>query len=213
MASSAVSAAAASLEAPTFSSSRIVRWADCTDLEREQFAKFFAEHNVSFFRDADGSFAANIRLYDKDVLDPHGGAGAAAASAKRASTPGRAARARARARLRARASAAAQRAHPARRKRERGGRALPRAARARNPAPGNGLPRKRRDAQRNLTPNLSTAQTTKPLCSPAGGEARGRRGARGRRRRRDALRLQRLLALLLADWAARGDAAEGPHEG
>jgi len=96
MASSAVSAAAASLEAPTFSSSRIVRWADCTDLEREQFAKFFAEHNVSFFRDADGSFAANIRLYDKDVLDPHGGAGAAAASAKRASTPGRAARARAR---------------------------------------------------------------------------------------------------------------------
>ena len=86
---SAVSASASSLEAPTFSSSRIVRWADCSDLEREQFAKFFAEHNVSFFRDSDGCFAANIRLYDKDVLDPHGGAAAAAAAKKASTRPGR----------------------------------------------------------------------------------------------------------------------------
>ena len=83
------SSSASALEAPTFSSSRIVRWADCTDLEREQFAKFFAEHNVSFFRDADGSFAANIRLYDKDVLDPNGGASAAAAAKKASSPPAR----------------------------------------------------------------------------------------------------------------------------
>jgi len=89
MASSSSSSASASaaLEAPTFSSSRIVRWADCTDLEREQFAKFFAEHNVSFFRDTDGCFAANIRLYDKDVLDPNGGASAAAAAKKASSLP------------------------------------------------------------------------------------------------------------------------------
>jgi hypothetical protein len=37
---------------------------------------------VSFFQDADGSFAANVRLYDKDVLGQRGaGAGAGPAGA------------------------------------------------------------------------------------------------------------------------------------
>jgi hypothetical protein len=70
------------MEGPVFSSSRIVRWSDCSEAERDAFARFFAEHNVSFFQDADGSFAANVRLYDKDVLGQRGaGAGAGPAGA------------------------------------------------------------------------------------------------------------------------------------
>ena len=34
-------------EAPVFSSSRIVRWSDCSEAEKEHFAKFFAENNVT----------------------------------------------------------------------------------------------------------------------------------------------------------------------
>jgi hypothetical protein len=77
---------------PVFSSSRVLRWGNLSEEERERFARFCAESNVAvslfaaprpvraltflrpppraqFFKDTDGSYAANIRLYDASVID------------------------------------------------------------------------------------------------------------------------------------------------
>ena len=35
------------MSSPVFSSSRIVKWSNCSEHERDQFTRFFAENNVS----------------------------------------------------------------------------------------------------------------------------------------------------------------------
>jgi hypothetical protein len=54
---------------PSFSSSRVLRFGDLSQDEQESFVRFFAEQKVSFFRDLDGSYVANVRLYDPSVID------------------------------------------------------------------------------------------------------------------------------------------------
>ena len=54
---------------PAFTSSRVITFADLPEEDREAFMKFFVEQKVSFFHDADGSYVANIRMYDPNVVD------------------------------------------------------------------------------------------------------------------------------------------------
>lgn len=54
---------------PSFSSSRVLRFSDLSQDEQESFVRFFAEQKVSFFKDLDGSYVANVRLYDPSVID------------------------------------------------------------------------------------------------------------------------------------------------
>lgn len=60
---------AVSSAGPAFSSSRIVTFSDLPEEEKDAFIKFFAAQKVQFFRDADGSYVANVRLYDPNVID------------------------------------------------------------------------------------------------------------------------------------------------
>jgi len=57
----------AATDGPAFRSSRVLQWAALSEHEREQFTRFIVENNVSFFQDSDGSYAANIRLYDSSM--------------------------------------------------------------------------------------------------------------------------------------------------
>jgi len=54
---------------PAFTSSRVITFADLPEEDREAFMKFFVEQKVSFFHDSDGSYVANIRMYDPNVVD------------------------------------------------------------------------------------------------------------------------------------------------
>jgi hypothetical protein len=60
----------ASENAPIFSASRVLAWSSLSETEREHFTKFVVENRVSFFQDSDGSWAANVRLYDSAVIEP-----------------------------------------------------------------------------------------------------------------------------------------------
>ena len=54
-------------DGPVFRPSRVLQWAVLSEHEREQFTRFIVENNVSFFQDADGQYAANVRLYDSSM--------------------------------------------------------------------------------------------------------------------------------------------------
>lgn len=54
---------------PGFSSSRIVTLSELPEHERSALIRFLAEQKVQAFKDIDGSFVANIRLYDPNVID------------------------------------------------------------------------------------------------------------------------------------------------
>ena len=54
---------------PAFTSSRVVTLSELPEEDRDAFMKFFIEQKVSFFHDADGSYVANIRMYDPNVVD------------------------------------------------------------------------------------------------------------------------------------------------
>lgn len=62
-------ASAAPSAGPAFSSSRVVRFGDMAEDEKEAFTKYMVEQKVQFFKDTDGSYVANIRLYDPNVID------------------------------------------------------------------------------------------------------------------------------------------------
>lgn len=54
---------------PAFSSSRVLRFSELSQEEQDSFVRFFAEQKVQFFRDIDGQYVANVRLYDPNVID------------------------------------------------------------------------------------------------------------------------------------------------
>ena len=54
---------------PAFTASRVVTLADLPEEDREKFMKFFVEQKIAFFHDSDGSYVANIRMYDPNVVD------------------------------------------------------------------------------------------------------------------------------------------------
>jgi hypothetical protein len=54
---------------PAFAKSRVLTLASLPEADRDALLNIFAEQKLSFFRDSDGSYVANVRMYDPNVVD------------------------------------------------------------------------------------------------------------------------------------------------
>ncbi len=54
---------------PAFSKSRVLTLANMPDAEKEAFLTIFAEQKMTFFRDADGMYVSNVRMFDPNIVD------------------------------------------------------------------------------------------------------------------------------------------------